>query len=385
MKQQIKRTFIWLVLCCTVLMASVNAENFSSRPQAQPEKRWRIVYYQGGDYKHYYEYLYAMSKGLSQLGWIEPLSLPDFPDRDTRKLWQWLSHNTKSQYLEFVADGYYSADWDNIARKQVRNSLMSRVNHSKDIDMVFAMGTWAGQDLANNLHRVPTVVISTSDPLRSGIIQSLDDSGYDHLFASYDPGLQEQQIQLFHQLIGFKKLGVFYENTLSGRSYASMDLIEQTSAELGFEIVPCYTQSDIADQQMAEQSVLECFDKLAQKADAIFVSSQGGVNATTIPKLVEIANRYGIPTFAQAGEREVRYGFLLSLIRRSGVGPEGIFVAESVGKIINGAKPRNLKQLFEGAFSMVMNMKTAEKIGLYVNADLLATADNLYWQIELPE
>jgi len=34
---------------------------------------------------------------------------------------------------------------------------------------------------------------------------------------------------------------------------------------------------------------------------------------------------------------------------------------------------------------MVMNMKTAEKIGLYVNADLLATADNLYWQIELPE
>jgi len=382
MKQQIKGIFIWLVLCCTALTLSVNAEDFSSRPQAQPEKLWRIAYYQGGEYKDYFDYLSAMTKGLSQLGWIEPLSVPDFPDKDTRKLWQWLAQNINSQYLEFAADGYYSADWDNIARKQVRNTLIARFNNSEDINMVFAMGTWAGQDLANNLHRVSTVVISTSDPLRSGIIQSLDDSGYEHLFASYDPGLQSQQIQVFHKLIGFKKLGVLYENTLSGRSYAGMDLIEQASAELGFEIVPCYTQSDIADQQLAGQSVVECFDKLAQKVDAIFVSSQGGVNATTIPKLVETANRYGVLTFAQNGEQQVRYGFLLSLIPRSGFGPEGMFVAENIGRIINGAKPRNLKQLFEGSFSMVMNMKTAEIIGLYVNADLLATADKLLWQIE---
>jgi ABC-type uncharacterized transport system substrate-binding protein len=385
MMKKIQEIFVWLVLCCTVLTASVNAEKFSSRPQSQPDQRWRIAYYQGGDYKSYYDYLYVTAKSLSQLGWIEPLSLPDFPDKDTKKLWRWLSHNSKSQYLEFVADGYYSADWDKIVRKKNRDSLIARLNHSKDIDMVFAMGTWAGQDLANNLHQVATVVISTSDPLRAGIIKSLDDSGYNHLFASYDPGLQEQQIPMFYKLIGFKKLGVFYENTVSGRSYAALDLIEQASADMEFEIVSCYTQSDIADQQLAEQSVLECFDKLAQKVDAIFVSSQGGVNARTIPKLVEIANRYGISTFAQSGEKEVRYGFLLSLIRRSGVGPEGIFVAESVGRIINGAKPRNLKQLFEGAFSTVMNMKTAEKIGLYVNADMLATADDLLWQIELPE
>jgi ABC-type uncharacterized transport system substrate-binding protein len=385
MMEQIKGLCIWLGLCCSVLALAVNAQDFSSRPQAEPEKRWRIVYYQGGEYTDYYDYLYATSKSLSQLGWIEPFSLPDFFDRDSRKLWQWLSDNIKSEYLEFAADGYYSADWDSVSREKVRHSLLTRLNHSKDIDMIFAMGTWAGQDLANNLHRVPTVVISATDPLRSGIIQSLDDSGYDHLFASYDPGLQSQQIQLFHKLIGFKKLGVPYENTLNGRSYASMDLLEQASAALGFEIVPCYTQSDIADQQLAEQSVLECFEKLAQKVDAIFVSSQGGVSSTSIPKLVDIANRYGMPTFSQNGEQEVRYGFLLSLNRRSGFGSEGIFVAENVGRIINGTKPRHLKQLFHGSFSMVMNMESAAKIGLYVNAELLAAADKLYWQIELPK
>ncbi|MFT6984447.1 MAG: ABC-type uncharacterized transport system substrate-binding protein [Psychromonas sp.] len=383
--QQIKGFFIWMLLCCSFLAVSVNAADFSSSPQAQPEKRWRIAYYHGGEYAYYYDYLYAMSEGLSRLGWIEPLSLPDFADKDTRKLWLWLAHNVKSHYLEFVADGYYSADWDNIARQKVRNSLIARLNQSKDIDMVFALGTWAGQDLANNRHRVPTVVISTSDPLSSGIIKSLDDSGYDHLFASYDPGLQSQQIQVFHKLIGFKKLGVPYENTISGRSYAGMILIEKASLELGFEIVPCYTLSDIADQQLADQSVLECFDKLAQKVDAIFVSSQGGVNAGTIPKLVDIANRYAVPTFSQNGQEAVRYGFLLSLIRYSGFRPEGMFLAENVGRIINGAKPRNLKQVFNGSFSMVVNMKTAEKIGLYVNSKLLATADKLLWTIEVPE
>jgi ABC-type uncharacterized transport system substrate-binding protein len=383
--KKIQNILIWLVLCCTVLTANVNAEDFSDRPQVLPDKPWRVAYYQGGDYKDYYEYLSALTKGLSGLGWIEPLSLPGIPDKDSRKLWQWLSNNVESQYLEFVADGYYSGGWDHVVRKKVRNSLISRLNHRKDIDMVIAMGTWAGQDLANNLHQVPTVVMSASDPLSAGIIKSLDDSGYDHLFASYDPGFQQQQIQLFHELIGFKKLGVFYENTLSGRSYAGTHLLEQASADLEFAIVTCYTQSDIPEQQQADQSVLECFNKLARKVDAIFVSSQGGVNAKTIPKLVKIANSYGIPTFSQTGGQEVRYGFLLSLTRVMGMEPEGTFLAENVGKIINGAKPRNLQQSFDGSFSTMMNMKTAERIGLYVNADLIATADKLYWQIELPE
>ncbi len=383
--KQIQGIFIWLLLCCFALSVNVNAEGFSSKPQAKPEQRWRIAYYQGGDYNSYYDYLYATTEGLIQLGWIEPLSLPDFPDRDTRKLWRWLSHNIKSQYLQFVADGYYSADWDGGTRKKVRTNLISKLNHNKDIDMVFALGTWAGQDMANNLHQVPTVVVSASDPLSSGIIKSLDDSGYDHLFASYDPGLLPQQIQVFHKLIGFKKLGVPYENTLSGRSYAGLELIEQASIDLGFAIVPCYTQSDIDDQLLAEQSVVECFNKLAEKVDAIFVSSQGGVNARSTPKLVEIANRYGVPTFSESGEQAVRYGYLLSLIRRSGVEPEGVFIAENVGRIINGAKPRNLKQIFAGSFSVVLNLKTAEKIGLYLNAELLAAADKLYREIELPQ
>lgn len=387
MMKQTKLIFTWLslVLLCFSLTARASSEVYSSSPQGEPQQRWRIAYYQGGEFDDYYNYLVATVDGLIELGWIEPVVLPDFSGRDSRTLWQWLSQNVESKRLEFVADGYYSADWDARTRREVRNSLISRLNHSQDISMVFAMGTWAGQDMANHLHRVPVMAISASDPLRSGIISSLEDSGFDHLFASYDPGLLPQQIQVFHKLIGFKKLGVPFENTVNGRSYAAMDKLEQASIELGFEIVPCYTQSDIADQKLAEQSVISCFEQLVHEADAIYVSSQGGINARTTPTLVSIANQNAIPTFSQNGEREVRYGWLLSLARRSGVGPEGMFLAQNIGRIINGAKPRDLNQVFDGSSSVLLNMKTAEEIGLYLNSDLLAAADKLYWKIEKPE
>lgn len=374
-----------LGVCCSVVQAKEELLTVSGQPGDIPEQPWQVAYYQGGDYQDYYDYLLVTVEGLAELGWIEPLSLPDFADRNTAAAWQWLAENVQSQYLTFVTDGFYDAKWDQNRRQEVRGQLLSRLNHTDDIDLVIAMGTWAGQDLASNLHRIPTVVLSASDPLSGGVIKSLEDSGYDHVFASYDPGLYRQQVQLFHRLIGFKTLGVPYEDSLSGRSYAGMDLIEQTAAQSGFEIVTCHTLSDIADQRRAEQSVIDCFDQLAPKVDAIYVTTQGGVNARTTPRLVEIANRHGVPTFAQNGEAEVRLGYLLSLSRKHGLLPEGRFIAGNVGRIFNGAVPRSLEQAFTSASSVVLNMKTAEQIGLYLDADLLAAADKMFRQIESPQ
>jgi len=383
MKGILKVLLVWMI--CFNVSANNSENQNSSKPSQEYDQRWRIAYYQGGEYADYYEYLVATVNGLMELGWIEPVSLPDFPGSDTKALWRWMAQNVESSYLEFVIDGFYSVEWDESARAETRGRLISRLNHSKDIDMMMAMGTWAGQDLANNLHRIPTVVISASNPVGADIITSLDDSGFDHLFASYDPGLYPQQIQLFHKLVGFKKLGVPFENSSNGRVYAGMEIIEKAALELNFEVIPCYTKSDVSDLDEANRSVIKCFEELAPKVDAIYVSTQGGVNAQTTPELVRIANRNSVPTFSQNGEQEVRYGYMLSLAARGGIAPEGHFLAQNIGRIINGAKPRELKQLFDASSSVVLNMKTAENIGFYLNADLLAAADKLYWQIEQPE
>ncbi|MCP5125629.1 MAG: ABC transporter substrate-binding protein [Gammaproteobacteria bacterium] len=355
-------------------------DNYSYQPLlAKGGKKWRIGYYQGGDSNAYYPYLVATIKGLVDLGWIPTLQLPlDDEKKDTKILWDWLTKNAKSKYIEFVADGYYNANWDSNMRSVIKKTIISRLNTKKDIDLMIAMGTWAGQDLSNNQHQTPVMVMSATDPVRAGIITSDSDSGYDHVFARVDPGRWERQIRIFHKIIGFKKLGIAYENTPVGRTYASIDMIENVANEKGFQITRCFTKDDIPDVEVAGKSVIKCFEELAPQVDALYVVIQNGVNANTIPKLISIANKHRIPTFSQQGSEEVKAGFLMSIARQGGFAPVGRFLAVSMAKIFNGAKPRQLKQVFEEGPAIALNLKTAEIIGLYLNAEILAGADEMY-------
>ena len=359
-------------------------DNYSYQPVTHQGKKWRIAYYQGGNSYAYYPYLAAVVKGLIDLGWIERIELPIIVDKDPKKLWSWLGQNIKSPYIEFPIDAFFNANWSNTARIEVVNTILERLNKKKDIDLIIAMGTWAGKDLANNKHNTPTMVMSSTDPKNSGIIESNEDSGQDHLFARVDPNRWERQVRIFYNTIGFKKLGIAYEDSPLGKTYAAIDVIESLAKEKNFQIVRCFTKDDIPDKEQAGQSVVKCFENLSPQVDAIYVVIQQGVNSTTIPKLVSIANRYRIPTFSQQGSDEVKAGLLMSIAREGGFAPVGRFLAVSMAKILNGAKPRELNQIFEEAPTIALNLKTAEIIGLYLKAKILAAADEIYQDIAIP-
>ena len=375
-----------LGLCATpsVAQSSDKSRQFSTSPVSNDGKPWRIAYYEGGPHHNYFEYLRAVATGLMNLGWIRRQPLPGIDDADEHALWRWLVRYASNDNIQFLGDGFYSANWDIDIRAQKEREIKQRFKAKDDIDLVIAMGTWAGKDLASEDHNVPTVVMSTSDPIRTGIIKTVSDSGLDHVHARVDPSRYERQVRLFHDIIGFSKLGVAYEDTVEGRSYAAMDMVEKVASERGFEVVRCHTHSDIADQSLAAKSVLSCFDKLSKQADAIYVTLQGGVNKRTIPEMVNLANSRRVPTFSQSGSREVSYGFLLSISRPS-FKPVGNFLARTVAQVLNGAKPRELTQLFEERPNIAINLKTAEVIGLYLYADVLAAADELYHKIQEPE
>ncbi len=355
------------------------ATGYANTPPAKhPDTKWRIAYYEGGDDGNYHDYLVATIKGLEALGWLESPVLPE--ELETASLWQWLARNTESKYLEFAADAFYSADWQQNKREVLRATLITRLNKTKDIDLIFAMGTWAGQDLANTQHQTPTFVISASNPVGSGIIKSVEDSGYDHVFARVSPLRYERQLRLFHDVIGFKRLGVAFENSVDGRAYTALEVIERVAGEQQFEVVQCYTLSDIPDNQKAIESVVSCIEKLALNVDALYITQQGGVNSESIPQIVSIANRHNIPTFSQLGSEEVKRGILMSM-SRTDFKSVGLFLASSLGQLFNGASPRELSQVFEEQQHISLNLKTAERIGIYLRAEWLAAADRIYREI----
>lgn len=376
--------FAWIVLIDAAALSAGTAE-FKTTPNTNNGNKWRIGYYEGGSYHNYYKYLKGTVQGLMDLGWIEETQIPDQKELASEPLWNWLATEAKSKYIKFVKDAYYSAHWDKGLRENTAKAIIDRFKNKKDIDLMIAMGTWAGKDLANAAHDTYTVVMSTSDPVGSGIIKSVEDSGYDHVHVRVDPFRYERQVRIFHNIIKFKKLGVAYEDTVIGRSYAAINLIEKVAKERSFEIVSCYTQSDIEDQDLAGKSVINCYKELAPKVDAIYVTVQGGVNSESMPRLVEIANKNRIPTFSQYGSKEVKYGILLSISRAGGFRPAGRFFALTFAQIFNGAQPRQLEQVFEEAQNIAINLETAEIIGLYLYADILAAADEIYRKIETPE
>ncbi len=388
-----KKVFALSVLSVFLFGVSVFAAdkgNFSTAPKANEGKKWRIGYYQGGDYIDYQTNIIAIVDALTGLKWIQKTEIPKQEGIQTKDLWNWLAANIKSDYIEFAADGHYSANWDKELRTKMSEEVIARLGTKKDIDLIIAAGTWAGQDLSQGLaadrYKTPTMVVSTSDPIGAKIIKSVEDSGNEWLHARVSPLRYARQIQLFHEITKFKTLGVAYENSDAGRSYAAMDTVEKAAKENGFQIVSCYTQSDVPDENIAINSVKQCFEELGKKkVDAIYVSMQRGVSAKSIPELAQIAISNKIPTFSQSGSDSVKSGFLMSLAMAAGFKASGTFYAETMTKIFNGAKPGQLDQVLEAPQKIAINEKTAELIQFEMPMEFIEVVDEVYREITLPE
>lgn len=352
------------------------------KPTLNHGHKWRIGYMEGGPFQNYSPVLKAVINGLASLNWVEPVAFP--PDKELNvpaNLWKWIGANVKSDYLEFPPDAFYSANWDDATRARTREQALARLAKAKDIDLMIAMGTWAGQDLANDANTVPTLVFSSTDPVAAGIVKSVGDSGRDNVNARMDPTIHERQLRLFHDIIGFKRLGVAYEDSVAGKSYAALPAIEKVAAERGFTVVPCFTKASTPDTAEAEASVVQCARSLAPQIDAMYLTIQKGLTLQSLPQVMEALNAHKVPTFSQNGSGEVRHGALLSLAQAE-FKYVGRFHAETMARAFNGAKPRELPQLFEDPPKIAINLQEALIIAYDPPVDIIAAADEIYQEIE---
>ncbi|MCC2597569.1 hypothetical protein LKR43_14630 [Pusillimonas sp. MFBS29] len=383
---------ITLGLCTTTLPASAAkatapdataSEGASQLFQTTPIKkadgtRWRIAYVESGEYADYPATLAAVIQGLQRLGW---LTLDDdMPEGVSgHDLWIWLGRHTQSTYLELVPDAWWQpGNFDAEQRAPMREAIAARIEQQHDIDLIIAMGTWAGQDLRALGPPVPTIVGSTSDPLAAKISDSATDSGRDNLHTRIEPERYQRQVRLFHEIVPFKELGIVYEDSEAGRSYGAVAAVEQVGQELGFKIRHCHAQSNSMTTEQAIDNALQCYQQLAdQNVDAVYVTTHRGVTSTSIRALAQILEKAKIPSFSMAGSRDVKQGILLSLAQAD-LSYVGLFHAETIARVLNGAKPRQLSQLWVDPPKIALNLGTARIIGFDPPVDILLAADEVY-------
>ncbi len=371
------------LMAVSLYYAFVNKKTYSTMPRTNNGKRWRIAYYEGGPYVDYAGGLRGMVRGLIELGWIEDAQLPRCNGSDdTRCLWKFLAAEAESQYLAFVADAYWSANWDDSLRHANREAAILRLAEVGDIDLIIAMGTWAGQDLATDEHTVPTMALTSSEPVLAGIIDSAEDSGLDHVVAEYDPHRYVHQIQLFHDIAEFQTIGVVREDSAEGRIYANLNSLEQVAQERGFEIIECYAQDVSVSEDVALAELTRCYEKLAPQIDALWIGEHMGEQPKFMPGILEPMIEHRVATWAQVGSEAVRRGVLTSVAQQSDYAAVGMWYASTMAKILNGAKPRDLDQVFELPLDIAINLETARRTGFEPPEGLLEIADEVYETIE---
>lgn len=349
--------------------------------QATAPKKWRAVYVEGGGYTDYQQILAATAQGLAKLGLIKHGDVPiPLGTDDTRPMWDWLAENAGGERIEFLKDGYYSAGWDEKRRDANKKALLRRIRERGDVDMIFAYGTWAGLDMATDEHSVPVFSMSVTDAVQAGIVDSVTDSGLDHVHAQLEPDRYKRQITVFHDIFKFKKLGIPYEDTPEGRSDVALASIEEAAQELGIELVRCTTALNVqADQSFA--NLRRCVADLSRTSDAVYITTNSGVQWNRMKELLQPIIEAGVPSFSQSGIEETKLGVLMSLAQSS-FASEGSFGAESVSKVMAGARPRDVGQVFESPLGLAINLKMAMLIGWNPPFEILAAVDAIYQDLK---
>ena len=295
-----------------------------------------IGYLQSASPNYYAQFTGAVSQGLNEIGYVE-------------------GQNVVIERRS--AEGHYD-----------RLAALAAGLVDRQIAVILAAG---GSDPAKAARaatsNIPIVFVSAADPVRTGLVASLN-----------RPGGNVTGVSLLASALDAKKLGMLRElapkastiGVLINPNYPSANSqreeAQKAAARLGLRPIMLSASTD-GELDLAFASAAK------QGADALLVATDPFLLSRR-ERLVALAARDAVPAI-YAQREVVTAGGLISY------GPhfwDGYRQAGAyVGRILKGEKPADLPVLQPTKFELVINLKTAKALGLEVPDRLLALADEV--------
>ena len=234
--------------------------------------------------------------------------------------------------------------------------------------MIVATGgnapTQAAKDATD---KIPIVFVSGGDPVKFGLVASLNRPGGNVTGVSViTTELEAKRLELLHQLVlKATTIGVIVNPNYADVGLQLEELKRAADAiNLKTHIASAGTERDI-DTAVAT---------LVQNgADALLVANDPFFNSHH-KQLVALAARYALPTSYHVREAVVSGGLMsYGASFADGYRQAGIYT----GRILKGEKPADLPVQQSTKFEFVLNLKTAKALGLTIPPTLLATADEV--------
>ena len=232
---------------------------------------------------------------------------------------------------------------------------------------VIVVNTPAAHVAKRGTTMVPIVFVTGSDPVRDGLVASLN-----------RPGGNVTGVVFFSEVLGAKRLELLRQ--LVPKATTIGMLVNPSSPETEAERKDVQAAAQAIGQQLiildvnSDHEIETAFTTLVQRgADALLVGS-GPFLTSHREQLVALAARHGLPTsyglrdFVVAGGL-MSYGASITDAYRQ----VGIYT----GRILKGEKPADLPVMQSTKFEFVINLKTAKALNLSVPQIMQMTADEL--------
>lgn len=357
---------------------SDNLIHSNSKETLLPKKRndnrkFKIAVIESGEYWEFTEHLKGIINGLITNRWIKS-SIDVSSAKTISQIFDILSKNDYSDYIEFDPNYFINVEWGN---RRSRTDIFFR-NTKPDVDLIIGFGGVVGKLFSSQTtYPIPVLLEGITDPVGSGVVYSVSDSGKNFITCRVDQTQYQRQIEMFKKFTDFNKLGIVYGDDEYGRLYGAVDDVELMSLKLGFEIVKNTNVKETVSSNTVDL-YLKALKDVCSKADAVYIGAGAAVTEyDIIPQIVKIIEDAKIPSFALEGDIRVKEGILLGV---SSFESEkiGLYNAEKIASILYGQVPRLLDQDFKGSPSIALNYDMAKKIGLDLPLSELATIDQIY-------
>ncbi len=302
----------------------------------QPGKVYRLGYLSAGSGTLSSPYTTAFRQGLRDLGWVE-------------------GQNIVIEYRS--AEGQFD-------RLPALAAELVRLK----VDVIVATPTPAALAAKSATGTIPIVGASLADPVGLGLIPSLARPAGNITGLSYSVGADifGKDLELLREAVPKVQRVAVLSNPDGPTQPLIMNNIKSAARSLGLQLLPVGARGpaefDGAFATMARE-----------RAGALFVVTDPAYIAHRA-RLVDLAAKNRLPSmFTQRADAEagglMSYGpSFAAMYRRA---------AYYVDKILKGAKPADLPVEQPTKFELVINLKTANALGLAIPPSLLARADEV--------
>jgi putative ABC transport system substrate-binding protein len=323
---------------CLALGAMLFALCFSAEAQ-QPKKVPRIGYLSSVDRPTDLPRAEGIRRGLRELGYIE-------------------GQNIAIEYR--YAEG----------RPEREPGLAAELVRLKVDIIVVAAGDVPIQAAKNATKTIPIVMTGQgSDPVRAGHVESLARPGGNVTgLTSLNRELGGKRLELLKETVPKLALvAVLYDPAIPGAAREVKEDLSAAARALGLTVQPWEVRATDGFE-----NVFAALNK--QRPDGLYVITAGPVMRPNGKRIAEFALNSRLPSMC--GSREtVEAGCLMSY--RADLADGYRRVAIYVDKILKGAKPGDLPIEQPTKFELVINLKTANQIGVTIPQKVLARADKV--------